>query len=422
MNKIKKTKEQTLAANLFREEYGKIVSVMTSRIGYHNIELVEDIVQETFYKAVKHWQIKGIPDNPKAWLYVTSKNVFLNHRKKVKIHQKYVDSTKSIVRHNDFEEDIDFSDQIIADGQLKMMFACCQPTISQRSQLALILKILCGFNNAEIARAFFDSPETIKRRLSRARAKLRSDNECLVSNSIRQTQLPTVLQAIYLLFNEGYSPSEKEETIRKDLCFEAIRLAEIICASKKIMDKSDCRALLSLMYLNASRFEARKLVTDKVIEMKDQDRSLWNKALIDQGLQYLKQAALDQNVSIYHILAAISANHCTARSFEKTDWHEILALYDALLRMTDSPMIRLNRSIALANVEGEKKAIEYLERLDSNSDITEHHLYHSTIAEYFLKEGDRERAIHHLEIAIQIASNKRDQEIFQKKLDEVVPL
>lgn len=420
--KKQNTNQDDLAAHLFRIEYGKIVSVLVKFLGINHIKIAEDATQEAFFKAVKYWQHKGIPPNPKAWLYVTAKNECLNALKKINRQKDYINEFRtSDVGHLEWD-DLDFSEEVIADEQLKMMLLCCHTSISANAQLALILKILCGFSISEIANAFFTSKETINKRLVRARKKLRTHYVSLTEPTHIEQEIPIILQAIYLLFNEGYSPSEKDILIRKELCFEAIRLAEMIQNNSKIKNKDDCYALLSLMYLNASRFDARLNDLKETIEMKNQDRKQWNTALINKGIFYLNKGMQSSTVSIYHILAAISANHCMATNFEQTNWEEILSLYDALLNITDMPFIRLNRSVALSRVKGNLAAIDELHHLKSQSDMAEHHLFHSTIAEFYLEEKEVQQAAKHLQKAIAIAKNKRDINFLKKKLSKIVPV
>jgi len=421
MKKTNDTKKEDLTEHLFRIEYGKIVSVIIKFLGVDNLKIAEDITQETFYKAVKYWQHNGIPPNPKAWLYITAKNECINILKKVKRQHKYNDEFSHLDSRLPQIENLDFSDQVIEDEQLKMMFVCCHSSISKDAQLSLILKILCGFSISEISNAIFTSNETINKRLVRARRKLRENNVSFNLPANIENDIPTIIQAIYLLFNEGYSPSEKDNLIRKELCFEAIRLAETLKNNSKILKKENCYALLSLMYLNASRFDARLNEFNEAIEMKNQDRNLWNKKLISKGIFYLNKGIESEQVSIYHILAVISANHCVAPDFEKTNWEEILNLYDALLNIVDTSLIRLNRSVALSKVKGYQLAIKELEQLKSKSDIAEHHLFHSTIAEFYLEELNFDASAKCLSKAISKAKNKRDITFLTKKLAKIVP-
>lgn len=422
MEKTENTNNEELAEHLFRIEYGKIVAVIIKFLGVDNLKIAEDIAQETFYKAVKSWQHNGTPPNPKAWLYTTAKNECLNTLKKAKRQRNY----KNEIRDSEFNhlglENLVFTDQVISDEQLKMMFVCCHSSISHDAQLSLMLKILCGFSISEIASAFFTSKETINKRLVRARKKLKENKVSFTLPADIEREIPVVIQAIYLLFNEGYSPSEKDKLIRKELCFEAIRLAEILKNNPKVRNKDNCHALLSLMYLNASRFDARWNESNEAVEMKNQNRNQWNKPLINKGIFFLNKGMESGIVSIYHILATISANHCIAPDFEKTNWEEILSLYDSLLDLVDSPLIRLNRSVALSKVKGSSFAINELEQLKSKTDIEEHYLFHSTIAEFHLEELDLREAAKHLNKAIFLANNERDIKLFKKKLAGIVPI
>jgi len=422
MKFIKDQKGKDLAAHLFRIEYGRIVAVTTKYLGVDNLKIAEDVAQETFYKAVKYWQHNGIPPNPKAWLYVTAKNECINRIKRIGRERNHIYEIRRSRQINIESKELDFSEEVIADEQLKMMFRCTDSSISIEGQLALILKILCGFSIKEISNAFFTSVEVVNKRLVRARKKFRNNYNSFKFSVENELNVATILKAIYLIFNEGYSPSEKEKVIRKELCFEAIRLAEILKNSPSIQDKNNCTALLSLMYLNASRFEARLNKCNVTIEMKDQDRSQWNRELINKGLQYLDFNFVTRSVSTYHILAAISANHCIARNFENTNWEEILSLYNSLLKIEDSPIIRLNRSVALSKVYGNSKAIEALLELEKESNIGDHHLFHSVLAEFYMIELQDVKARNHLLKAISLAKNLRDINFLEKKLNKVVPV
>lgn len=419
MKTSNKNQSHKLTEHFFRAEYGKIVAVVTKYIGVNNVETAEDIVQETLLKATDYWEQNGIPPNPNAWLYTTAKNLTLNILKRKKLHLKYEFEKKG---NTAALEQLQFSDELIEDEQLKMMFACCHPSISENPQIALILKILCGFSISEIASAFFTSTETINKRLVRGRKQLRENNINLEIPTNINEHLISIQKTIYLLFNEGYSPTQKNELIRLDLCIEAIRLTQLLANSKHIKKKSDCYALLALMYLNASRFNARITSDNSIIEMEKQDRKKWNQDLIQRGIHYLNLATEEHTISKTLILATISANHCIATSFKDTNWKEILSLYNKLLSLENSPIISLNRSVALAKVKGHKEAIKELQELESNSDIEKHPLFHATIAEFFKEENDTKKVIEHLKKAIFFTKNKRDLKLLEKKLMEVVPI
>jgi len=407
-----------LAEHFFRNEYGKIVSVITRYIGVNNVETAEDIVQESLLKAVDNWQLNGIPKNPEAWLYTTAKNITLNILKRKKYQSKYQLEVNTSIEL----EELQFSNELISDEQLKMMFACCHPSISENSQMALTLKILCGFSISEIANAFFTNNETINKRLVRGRKHLRENKVSFNIPENVNERLTIILKTIYLLFNEGYSPTQKNELIRFDFCLEAIRLAKILVANESIKEKTDCHALLALMYFNASRFKARINTDDSIIEMERQDRNKWDKDLINSGTYFLNQAIQGKQVSIYLILATISANHCIAKSFGETNWSAILSLYDNLLELEDSPTIRLNRAVALSKAKGNKKAIIELKSIELNSDIGEHPMFHTVLAELFKEENEISKTIKHFKKAISLTKNKRDLKLLEKKLTAIVPI
>ena len=401
----------TLVEHFFRNEYGKIVAVISRYLGIERIETAEDIVQETLLTAVEYWQHNGIPPNPSAWLYTTAKNKTLNYLRK----QKY---ERNIELTTDFAE-LDFSDEQISDEQLRVMLKCCHPAISEEIQITLMLKILCGFSILEISSAFCTNHETINKRLVRGRKKLRELNASAGPQNDLNKNQEVLLKTIYLLFNEGYFPVSKNQIVRPDLCLEAIRLAEIIVSNEEARNKPDTHALLALMYLNASRFEARIGDRDEVIEMELQDRSLWNQELINCGLHHLGEAQEFGTISNYLILASISANHCVAISYEETNWQEILSLYDGLLTIEHSPAVQLNRLVALSKVKGVDLAISELKKLNTSK---ENYLYHSTLAELLKQVKKYSDAINHYEKAISLCPNDRDKRFLRKKLDKIVPI
>ncbi len=415
------THYKELTDQLFRVEYGAIVSVIGRFLGLSNIHHAEDIAQETFYKAVTYWQHNGIPENPKAWLYKVAKNKCINLLKRKNLETKASKNMKHNAMLHDTDDTLSFSENSIKDDQLRLMYACCHKTISPKSQIALILKILCGFSISEIAKAFFSSSETINKRLTRARKKLKSHSFSTSNISIIEKDTSIVLKTIYLIFNEGYSPTTKDLVIRKDLCFQSIRLGELIIDNEKVTDKNNCHALLSLMYLNISRFEARNKGSEDLVEMKNQDRSQWNQDLIKMGLGHLDKTFKSDRVSKYHLLAAISANHCIATEYSSTDWTEILSLYDSLIVIDNSPLVRLNRSVAIAYAQNSHRAIEELKLLEEETDIENHHLFHSTIAEFYSNEKKYDLAIRHLNLAINKADNNRDVNVLRKKIRNIVP-
>lgn len=405
---------KALAAHFFRQEYAKIVAVITRYFGVDQMNMAEDIVQDTLLEAISHWEYKGIPENPQAWLYTVAKNKALNVLKRDQYQETYNKQAAAMDRSPVTSL---FSDQQIADDQLRMMFACCHPAISSESQVCLMLKTLCGLSIGEIASAFLTSDETINKRLVRARKSLRdTDTRFELPDHVDlEARLSTVLQTIFLLFNEGYSASRGNRLIKYELCLEAIRLTELITADTRFRKFASANAMLSLMLLNASRFEARIDKEGNFTRMEDQDRSLWNQQLISRGLWHLQKINESEEIGLYHILATISAYHCTAASYEATDWPAILQMYDALSSFDKSPLVQLNRAIALSRVEGPESAIEVLLALEKELPPT-YYLFHSTLADLYIASDDFSQAISRLQKALAHAEVDSEIEIIRKRI------
>jgi RNA polymerase sigma-70 factor (ECF subfamily) len=350
-----------LVDHLYRHEAGKLVAVLTSVFGSDNLELAEDVVHDSLIEAIKNWPYKGLPEDPSAWLYKVARNKTLNILNKEKYKKHHATEIAQTLNYEwaTITTDQLFSEHQIADDQLRMIFTACHPSLSKDSQVALTLKTLCGFSIPEIAHAFFTSDDTINKRLVRARQKIR---EAKIPFELpfkeMEERLDAVLENIYLVFNEGYSASSGEEIIRYELCEEAIRLAEMLATHHGIEHKSNVFAILALMLLNASRFASRIGKDGNILTLAEQDRRLWNPVLMQKGFAYLERSTAENNISIYHILATISAYHCAAPDFISTDWKGILKMYDHLLVMDHSPLVRLNRSVALSKVSGVEKQLK----------------------------------------------------------------
>ena len=413
MTKKNNKNSALLVEDFFRNEYGKIVAVISKYVG---IESAEDIVQETLMIAIEHWKYNGIPPNPNAWLYTTAKNKALNKFRNLNYEKEYQSQNVELDLGS-----IEFTNENISDEQLRVMAECCHPSISEEIQITLILKILCGFSISEIASAFCSNNDTINKRLVRGRKKLRQNGlkkEKNIDVSL-DLNLDVLLKSIYLLFNEGYFPSKKNQIVRKDLCFEAIRLTEIIAANPSIKAKENAEALLALMYLNSARFEARMSNGSDMVEMELQDRSLWSQELISKGLYHLTQAQKKEFISKYLILASITANHCVSKTYEDTDWKEILSLYNVLLKLENSAIVRLNQLIAFSKVNGSGAAISELLKL---KELYLNPIYYSTLATFYKDIKNYKEAISCYKEALAISKNPRDKLFFTNKLEELVPI
>ena len=408
--------------HLFRHEYGKLVSVLTKTFGASNIELAEDVVQEAMLEALNKWAYIGVPENPVGWIYKVSKYKAVNILKREKYKTQYAsEATHYLQLEWTLESTIAhiFTDKEIEDDQLRMIFTCCHPSISSDSQVALTLKTLCGFSIPEIAKAFLTNEENINKRLVRARKTIKSTNipfEIPVGKELDE-RLLSVLETIYLLFNEGYNASSGEKPIRLELCEEAIRLAEIL-ASNPNTNSSNTYALLALMTLNTSRFQSRTDEFDNILDLEHQDRTQWDREMITKGLYYLEFAARQNEVSVYHILATISAQHCTALDFESTDWESILSLYDMLVEIDHSPIVLLNRTIVLSKITSPQNALQELDKIEDNSLFHSYTPYYTSKATLHFQNNEREMAIQLLNQALKVPIDENDKRLINRLLKD----
>jgi RNA polymerase sigma factor (sigma-70 family) len=410
-----------LVDHLYRHEAGKLVAVLTRVFGPANIELAEDVVHDSLIEAIRNWPYKGLPADPSAWLYKVAKNKALNILNQEKYKRQYAAQAafQQQTEWPNHSGDLLFSEHHVQDDQLRMIFTACHPALSKDSQVALTLKTLCGFSIPEIAHAFFTTEDTINKRLVRARQKIREAQLPFEVPSATEMEgrLDAVLETIYLVFNEGYSASSGNEVIRYELCEEAIRLAEMIAVHPAIKDKSNVNALLALMLLNASRFTSRTDKEGNILTLAQQDRKQWSPLLMQKGFAYLEKSTLDNIISVYHIMAAISAHHCASPDFDSTDWKGILNLYDHLLLIDRSPLVRLNRAVPLAKVAGVQKAIEELEQLKNDVSFTSYHLLYATEGEFYFELENYLKAAEAFQKAIAYSPLQAEKELLQKKLE-----
>jgi len=403
--------EQQLIPHLFRTEYRKVVSVLCKRFGLQQMEIAEDIASDTFATAAQTWAMDGPPKNPTAWLYHVAKNKTRNYLQRNSLFKSKVATEIKKSSSEFIENEIDLSAANIYDSQLQMMFAICHPAISVESQIGLSLRILCGFGIEEIADAFLTNKETINKRLSRAKEKLRDENipiEIPRAAEINE-RLSAVLRTIYLFFSEGYYSVSQDQTLRKELCFEAVRLAEML-TENEITNKPEVNALLALMYFHASRFEARTDKNGEVVLYDEQDSNLWNATLISKGAYYLHRATTGNQLSKYHIEAAI-AYWNTQKTDSKEKWENILQLYNRLLQVEYSPIAALNRTFALSKANSTQEAIVEAEKLK----LTDNHFYFMLLGELYTGI-DNEKAKHHFETALSLAKTNTDRQTIMKRL------
>ncbi|HEV7621838.1 MAG TPA: sigma-70 family RNA polymerase sigma factor [Flavisolibacter sp.] len=411
-----------LVEHFFRHESGKMIAVLTKIFSTANLDLAEDVVQDSVFEAISQWQYIGVPDKPSAWLFRVAKNKALNIINREKYKREYSKEAYHFLQSEWTAEpalNYLFSDPQIHDDQLRMIFTCCHPSITPDSQIALALKTLCGFSIPEIAKAFLTSEENINKRLVRARQKIREYKipfEVPQGNDLEK-RLQTVLDTIYLLFNEGYSASRGNDIVRFEICEEAIRLAEIIITNTAIHTKQNVYALHALMQLNACRFKARQDAHGNILTLEEQNSLLWDYGLMEKGFRSLEKSTTGNQISGFHILAAISAYHCSAVNYKSTNWKAILELYENLLQIDNSPVVLLNRAIALSKVHGAEAAISELKQIEGSPSLKAYHLYYSTLGTFHIELGQFKEASQVLEKAINLARVPAEKTLLQKKLD-----
>jgi RNA polymerase sigma factor (sigma-70 family) len=403
---------QELIPDLFRTEFRKIIAVLSAVFGFEHIEVAEDIASETFLAALESWPYKGIPEQPTAWLYAVAKNKARNYANRHKLFKEKIATQLAIDTSS--IQDIDWSEKQIQDSQLQMLFAVCHPSISTEAQIGLALRILCGLGIEEIANALLSNKETINKRLSRAKEKLRTEQVKmeLPATADIQSRLDTVLKTLYLLFNEGYYSESQDIVLREDLCLEAMRLTHLLLENEST-NQTPVMALMALMCFHASRFEARKNEQGEMILYQDQDESLWNRDLIARGGYFLHQASIGNQLSKYHLEAGIAYWH-TIKEDTKEKWESILQLFNQLLQIDYSPIAALNRTYALSKANGKAAAIAEAEKLN----LSGNHYYFALLAELY-KDTDKDKAVQHFQQAILLAKTKTDKQTIQKQLEKL---
>lgn len=417
-----------LTEHLFRHEAGKLVAVLTGIFGIERLQLAEDVVQEAMVRALQTWPYYGVPKNPAAWLTQAAKNLALDTLRREKTFQEKQPQIISHIEQWPGESEGGHSptfENEIKDDRLRMMFVCCHPLISQEDQVALALKTLCGFSPAEIAKAFLTTEAAIAKRLTRAKQRIR---EAQIAFEIPEGEellrrLDSVLQSLYLLFNEGYKASSGDALIREDLCREAIRLTSLL-AEHPAGNQPKTHALLALMLLNAARIPSRVDGEGNLLRLQEQDRARWDQPMIARGMFHLAHSAAGDELSEYHLQAGIAACHCAARDYAATDWRHILEMYDRLIEFDDSPVVALNRAVALAEVHGPQAGIEAVQAIQNLQSLESYYLLYAVLGEFELRLNHSHAAAAHFRKSLQLAEIKSEQMFLAKRLqacEEQVP-
>lgn len=409
-----------LVDHLFRREAGKMVAVLTRAFGFDHLQVAEDAMQEALLKAVRTWGLGGVPRDPSAWLMRVAKNRALDIvRREANFRRKEKELVAFLEQRSASGPDNYQFDEEIRDDQLRLIFACCHPDLPREAQVALTLKSLCGFGEREIAAAFLASSAAIAKRLVRARQRIREKQITLEipAGPELASRLDGVWQTLYLLFNEGYKASHGDDLVRKELCDEAIRLTEIL-AEHPTGDQPKTHALLALMLLNAARLPARADAEGNMLLLAEQDRSLWDREMIARGLAHLNRSAAGEEVSEFHLQAGISACHCAALTYEATDWSRILYLYDMLIEVNRSPIVALNRAVAISHLKGPKAALAAIATVSSRDVLEGYYLYHAVVAHLHYMIGEVAQAEIGFRDALELTDLTSEQVFLRRRLTE----
>lgn len=402
-------------ADLYRTEWGRIVAILIRLVG--DFDLAEEAAQEAFAAAVNQWEINGIPDLPRAWIVRTARYKAIDRlRRRTRLTEKLEwYAASGLIPAS--EEPTGDSDEI-PDERLRLMFTCCHPALAIETQVALTLRMLGGLETDEIARAFLVPTATMAQRLVRAKRKIRSAGipYKVPDQTDLSSRIDAVLTVIYLIFNEGYAATKGEVMVRSDLCTEAIRLGQLMRQLMAPQPPSEVTALVALMLLHDSRRDARLDAAGDLILLEDQERSRWNHPQIAAALPLVEEA-LRGRTGAFALQAAISALHCQAARAEETDWVQIVRLYDLLERLQPSPIVSLNRAVAVAMADSPQTALVLIDRLATQLDS--YHLFHATRADLWRRVGAREVAARSYRRALELVTNDSERRFLERKLHEV---
>jgi RNA polymerase sigma-70 factor (ECF subfamily) len=405
---------------IFRREAGRMVAALTRVFGMDNLSLAEDVVQDAFVSALEVWKFRGIPENPSAWLMTAAKNRAISVLRRRRTAQSY-ESELSWYLQSEWTltpavEEL-FSPSAIKDDLLRMMFSCCHAQLSEEAQVSLILNILCGFSIEEVAQAFLSAHDAAQKRIVRAKGVLAKSKRLFDVKSEKEfvARLPTVQRALYLLFNEGYHGASSDAPVRRELCSEAMHLAALLLSHPAAATPTS-HALAALMCLHAARLPARMDSSGDLVSLSNHDRSRWDQELISDGLKLLELAASGNELSEYHIEAAIAAIHAQADSMNATDWGEIVRLYDTLMALTPSPIVALNRAIAISQNEGPERGLKEIDAIVHGEWLESYPFYAAARGELELRCGQPEVAYRQFQKALSVARNDTERRFFGARL------
>ncbi|HKD84296.1 MAG TPA: sigma-70 family RNA polymerase sigma factor [Terriglobales bacterium] len=406
--------------HLFRRESGRMVSVLTRILGVHNLALAEDVVQDAFCRALEVWKFRGMPENPAAWLMTTAKNRALDVLRRERTAQTFApELTRWLESEWTLAPTVEelFAENAIQDDLLRMMFSCCHPRLPEETQVALMLHILCGFSVAEVAGAFVTSHAAMEKRIGRGKKVLAGSKKLFDIAEARDFggRLPAVQRALYLLFNEGYHGASPDSAIQVELCQEAMRLAGLL-REHPLASTPATYALSALMCLHGARLPGRLDSSGDLQTLGHQDRSRWDAQLITEGERLLELSASGEDLTEYHVEAAIAWMHATADDVEDTDWATIVSLYDQLMAIRPSPVVALNRAIAIGQREGHERGLKELRAISNADRLASYPFYHAALGEFELRSGRGVVAREHFQSALTLARNPTERHFLEQRI------
>jgi RNA polymerase sigma factor (sigma-70 family) len=408
-----------LHEHLFRHEAGRITAALTRLFGPHNLALAEDVVQDAFARALEVWKLQGPPSNPAAWLMTTARNRALDVIRRERTARTFAPELTRLLESEwtaPAVVDEAFSSDVVLGEQLRMMFSCCDPALAEPAQIALVLNILCGFGAAEIAAAFLDGRAAVEKRIARGKRVLaRTATLFDLSDADFTERLNAVHRALYLLFNEGYHGASAKTTVRAELCDEAMRLTALLGEHPATRTPATL-ALSALMALHAARLPARIDDAGDLVSLWDQDRSAWNRELVEEGRVLLEASASGDEITTYHLEAAIAAVHAASASLAATDWNAIITLYDHLMRIAPSAVVALNRAIAVAQRDGPEAGIVAIGAIADVERLASYPFLPAALAELERRRGNTAAADSHLERALTLARSDTERRFLEKRI------
>lgn len=410
-------KQEPVIDHLFRHQYGKMVAILSKIFGPSHLEHIEDAIQDTFIQASLKWRTE-IPENPEAWLTQAAKNRTIDLFRQISAQKERKNKMihgSATLKINDF-----FLDHEVADSQLRMIFLACHPSFKKEEQIVFALKCISGFSLREIAAALLQKEETIKKRIARTRKKIKEKKLHLDYPSPTEIhhRLSGVLQIIYLIFNEGFHSTKEHALVDRDLCGEALRLCRHLL-QKKTLRSGSVYALFALLCFHASRLEA-KTAGKKVIDLRHQDRTQWYQPLINLGHEAFEKAFQFPDQSIYHLEAAIAREHIMAESFEKTNWSNILTLYEEMYTLMPTTSVLLSLVAVHVQMHQLEAAEDILQKIDAEKLEKRKYLYHASYFEVYQKQKRHKEALHEIEKAIALCPNQMEKDHLKMKRDQVV--